>query len=278
MTFRAGRRLAFDVVGDGPPVVLLHGLTFDRRVWDPVVEHLGQSCRCVCVDLPAHGESGGSAASIEEVADAVADTVDHALSDPAVVVGHSMGAVVALRYAARRSVRGVVNVDQPLAVGPFVELVQALMSELEEGFEEVFARFTESMGFGELPPAAADVARSRHRPERDVVLGYWSDLVRKGPEGVQAEIDADIAAVAASGFPFLMVTGHRLDAQQRRVLEPLGGSLELQEWPGTGHFPHLAEPERFAAAVAAHAGADVPSGTIPGWAAPPSRGGSSRLR
>ena len=278
MSFRAGRRLAFEAVGDGPPVVLLHGLTFDRRVWDPVVEHLAQHCRCLCVDLPAHGESGGSAGSIEQVADAVANTVHDALTGPPVVVGHSMGAVVALRYAARRSVRAVVNVDQPLDVGPFVELVQTLMPKLDASFEEVFARFTKSMGFENLPPGVAHVARRRHRPERAVVLGYWSDVARKGPRRVQAEIDADIAAVAASGVPFLMVTGHRLDPQQRRVLEPFGAALELQEWADTGHFPHLAQPERFATAVAAHAEAPLPSATIPEWAAPQRRGGSSTLR
>ena len=60
--------LAYDEAGAGVPVVFLHGLTFDRRSWRPIVERLGGSVRSIAIDLPAHGESGGSPAPLDEVA------------------------------------------------------------------------------------------------------------------------------------------------------------------------------------------------------------------
>jgi YHS domain-containing protein len=51
--------LAYETRGTGTPVVFLHGLTFDRRTWRPIIETLGDSVRSIAIDLPAHGDSGG---------------------------------------------------------------------------------------------------------------------------------------------------------------------------------------------------------------------------
>jgi len=39
--------------------VLVHGLTFDRRIWQPIIDRLGDSVTSLAIDLPAHGESKG---------------------------------------------------------------------------------------------------------------------------------------------------------------------------------------------------------------------------
>ena len=49
--------LAHDLRGAGPPLVLLHPLGGDRRVWDPVLEPLSAERTVVVVDLPGFGES-----------------------------------------------------------------------------------------------------------------------------------------------------------------------------------------------------------------------------
>jgi pimeloyl-ACP methyl ester carboxylesterase len=60
--------LAYDDVGTGTPVVFLHGLTFDRRTWQPIVVRLDGSVRSIAIDLPAHGESAGVPAPHDEIA------------------------------------------------------------------------------------------------------------------------------------------------------------------------------------------------------------------
>jgi pimeloyl-ACP methyl ester carboxylesterase len=49
--------LAFERIGSGPPLVLLHGVGHRRQAWYPVLEHLTGKREVILVDLPGHGES-----------------------------------------------------------------------------------------------------------------------------------------------------------------------------------------------------------------------------
>jgi pimeloyl-ACP methyl ester carboxylesterase len=71
------------------PLVFVHGLTFSRRTWDPVVTQLRDSFRCVAVDLPGHGESGGSGADPRATCERLNRTLDALGVERPVVVGHS---------------------------------------------------------------------------------------------------------------------------------------------------------------------------------------------
>src|SRR4051812_32929160 len=120
----AATRLAHDDEGGGTPVVFLHGLTFDRRTWRPIVDRLGGSVRSISIDLPAHGESGGVPAPLDEVAARVHELLEARGVERPIVVGHSMSAGLAVVYAAAYPVRGAVMVDSGPDVQPFAELVQ----------------------------------------------------------------------------------------------------------------------------------------------------------
>src|SRR4051812_2641149 len=50
------------------PIVLLPGLTFERRTWRPIVERLGDDVCSVAVDPPAHGDSAGPPCDLADVA------------------------------------------------------------------------------------------------------------------------------------------------------------------------------------------------------------------
>ena len=52
--------LAYEQHGDGVPVVFLHGLTFDRTAWRPIIQRLGQEVCSIAFDLPGHGVTGGA--------------------------------------------------------------------------------------------------------------------------------------------------------------------------------------------------------------------------
>ena len=129
-----------------PPLVLLHGLTFDRTMWQPALAHLAgldPGRQVLTLDLPGHGGSPGwPRYDLEPIADAVHQAVTEAgLSSP-VLAGHSACGVLVTIYASRYPARGVVNVDQPLQVEPFAQLLRSLAGPLRgPGFARVWEQF-----------------------------------------------------------------------------------------------------------------------------------------
>ena len=101
------------VVGDGPPVVLIHGVGLRAQAWDQVARHLQSAYRLHAVDMPGHGQS--PLAGAETLEDFVTRIAAYLVSLEGVVhvVGHSMGAMIALELAAQRPERvaGVVALN-----------------------------------------------------------------------------------------------------------------------------------------------------------------------
>ena len=93
-------RLAFDRIGKGEPMVLLHGQGFSRRSWDPVIDALSDHHDVIAVDLPGHGDSprqpDGRGSAPRDLAVAVTELLDELGLDRPHVVGHSSGGWVAL--------------------------------------------------------------------------------------------------------------------------------------------------------------------------------------
>lgn len=87
------------IAGDGPTVLLLHGVGLRAEAWDAQIDALSQAAKVIAPDMPGHGESEMFAgpASLARYVDLVASAIEA----PAVVVGHSMGAMIALDLAAR---------------------------------------------------------------------------------------------------------------------------------------------------------------------------------
>ena len=132
--------LAYDDEGAGTPVVLLHGLTFDRRSWQPIIERLEGCVRSIAIDLPADGESGGAPAPLDEIAARIHQLVGSLAIERPIVVGHSMSGGLASLYAASYPTSGVVTVDNGPDIRPFAELLQQLEPALRgPGFAEALA-------------------------------------------------------------------------------------------------------------------------------------------
>jgi 3-oxoadipate enol-lactonase len=114
---RPGGRLAYEVAGTGPAVVLVHGFGLDRRMWDPQAEYLAARFRVVRYDCRGFGASGpfDPAVPYTHAGDLVA-LLDHLAIGDAVLVGLSFGGRVALQatLASPARVRGLVLLDAVL--------------------------------------------------------------------------------------------------------------------------------------------------------------------
>ena len=97
-----GGRLAYRETGAGPALFLLHGMNGSSQSWAHMFRALGNSFRIVAWDAPSFGASDVFGDSIEDYVDA-AKALSKALKiNDAIVVGHSMGGVVAAQLAADR--------------------------------------------------------------------------------------------------------------------------------------------------------------------------------
>ncbi|MFC4670122.1 alpha/beta fold hydrolase [Seohaeicola nanhaiensis] len=90
--------LAAITAGEGPLVLLLHGVGLRAEAWNAQIDALSARYRVVAPDLPGHG--GSAPVGIERLG-AYTDAVARLLDEPALVVGHSMGALIALDLAGR---------------------------------------------------------------------------------------------------------------------------------------------------------------------------------
>lgn len=247
---------ASDGTPDGrAPLVLLHGLTFDSAMWRPALDELAQidpGRQVLALDLPGHGGSPAwPCYDIPGVADAVHAAVTSARLRSPVVVGHSLAALIAMDYAARYPVRGVVNVDTWLRQEGYTALVKSLAGQIRgDGFAAAWRMFEDSMHAEMLTAGARRLLRPVSAVRQDVVAGYWRMVIDSPAEQVAAFFDATIEKVRANQVSYLFVAGHPVAAE---YLDWLGRRLPraaVRVFPDSGHFPQLAYPARFAACLA----------------------------
>jgi len=235
--------LAYDIEGTGTPVVFLHGLTFDRRTWRPIIDRLDGSVASIAIDLPAHGDSDGEPTSLETVADRIHRLLEVLGVEHPVVVGHSMAAAVAVLYASAHPARGIVLVDQATEVLPFAQMLHQVAQMLRgPAFDQIWPNIENSLGLDRIPEPTRTLVLDTHKVKQDVVLGYWDQVLNTEPAELQAWVDDKTARIQ---IPCLAVFGRPATDGERERLGRLPDA-QIEEWAGDGHFVHLVDPGRFA--------------------------------
>lgn len=237
--------------GRGPTIVLLHGLGSREAHWLPVARLLARRFRVSLVDLPGHGLTPmPEPFSLDQAADALDAALRSDGSQPVILVGHSLGGLVAAREAIDHPerVRGLVLVET--ALRPLVEPpdLPEMLSALERDYSALV--HSAYMDFG-----------------RDSVQGeaLYRQVATLDPETVRRWIrlawTADLSAAAARlTVPVLVVLAprswpdHEPWAETARVLGYRAvPRLEAVRIEGCGHFVMLDRPTELAAIIAGFA-------------------------
>jgi pimeloyl-ACP methyl ester carboxylesterase len=172
-----GTVLRYLVGGEGPPLVLVHGLGGAATNWLLLTPELVRERRVIVPELPGHGGSGRlpEAPSLDPFADAVIAVLEHEGAVPASWVGHSLGGAVALRAAVRR----------PEAVTGVVLAAAAGISSSTRGGELTVAWLGRLQPERLVLPYRGRVARSRRG--RTLAFGWWGVADPAGFDPAMAE-------------------------------------------------------------------------------------------
>lgn len=222
------------------PLVFLHGNSCDHGFLAPQIDHFSTTRRVVAPDLRGHGKSDKPAGpyAFPCLADDVAFLCRTLELGPAVVVGHSMGGMVALEFCRRHrpQVAGVACLDTTVLPPPgrpsrFAALLDGLRSE---NWQPYFLRYFES-AFEPCddPALKARILERMLGTPRHVVISLFEQW--RVADGAQA--------AAACEVPLLYVTSARprTDLEQLRRICP---QLMTGQVVGAGHFFPLEVPDQ----------------------------------
>jgi pimeloyl-ACP methyl ester carboxylesterase len=230
------------------PIVLLHGLTFDRRMWDPLLDALPADQCAIAFDLPGHGASPAlDERGLAPVVDAICGAISDAGLEAPIVVGHSIGGPLASIYAVSHPTSGVVSIDAPIRIEPFAERLRALRPLLAgERFADTWAGYQASFGLDRLAATERELLRAGDHASQDVVLSYQADILERPLRETLRWMDAGHEVLRAKGTPYVSLHATPVDAADREWLGLRLPQAEILVWPAPHHFPHLAEPDRLA--------------------------------
>ena len=236
-----------------PPLVFLHGIGGAARSFSPQLDHFARTCRAVAWDMPGHGGSSPlEIVTIDTLTAALAGFLAHAGLHRPVLVGHSLGGMVAQRLLALQphAVSALVLAQTSAAFGSRdpawgTAFVAARLGPLDAG--QTMADLAEAMvaeAVGDAPdPAGMDLARwcYAHTPD-----STYRDTVRALPGFDMRD------ALARIAVPTLVLAGARdrnaPPAGMQRMAARIPGATYV-ELPGAGHLAHLEQPAAFNAAL-----------------------------
>ncbi|MDJ0457992.1 alpha/beta fold hydrolase [Arthrobacter sp. NQ7] len=255
-----GTALSYLQAGDeGPPLLLLHG-TFWSRVWLPVLPELGTRARCVALDLPGFGGSGGElgprTATVPELARTVLAAADALGLGTFDLAGHDIGGGIAQHVAARSGrverlilMNSVTFDSWPV---PAVERFRDPDVRASVGVEEMMAARAET--------TRRAVARTLTEEEVADYISPWKDPARvRSWMAMAAAADARytlelVPALIKAAVPTRLVWGTEDDFQKvafaRRYVAEIPAT-DLVEVPGK-HIPTEDSPQQVTAAILDH--------------------------
>ena len=240
--------IVFRVLGEGPPVILLHPFPVNHQFWLPVAEALSARYRVILPDLRGHGDSGlgEGPVTMEKLAADISRVMDDAEIGRAPLIGVSIGGYALFefwrRHRGRVAAFGLCNTKAPADSAEMqAGRLQAANDVLERGTESFF----QSM----IPRVFAKTTREM-RP--DLVEGALRMMRKMSPEDV-AQVQRGMAARPDSvdtlktiNVPTLLVTGDEDVAtgmnEAELMRQHISGS-QLRVIPKAGHYSPWEQPE-----------------------------------
>jgi pimeloyl-ACP methyl ester carboxylesterase len=254
--------------GAGEPLVLIHGFSGTRLMWEPVLEALERSYDVLAVNLAGHvggPELADTPVSVDALVDAVERDLDAAGFDTAHVVGNSLGGWIAFELATRGRARSVVALSPAggWEQGSRAErrlrtlftrnhkLSTALLPRIDSLMRRPRLRralLWQLAAHGERIPAAAAAQMFRDSVACPVYFELMDAILRDGPPRAFDGVTCPV--LLAWGTRDRIIPSPRYSQRLRSLLP----NAEWIELAGLGHLPMSDDPELVARTIAEFVG------------------------
>ncbi|MET0839363.1 MAG: alpha/beta fold hydrolase [Marmoricola sp.] len=272
-----GHERAYVKVGQGPALLLLHGLGCTHTTWLPVIQDLAKHYTVIAPDLLGHGESAKPRAdySVGGYANGMRDLLTMLNIDKVTVVGHSFGGGVAMQFAYQfpeRTERMILVAPGGLGpeVSPFIRAVTL------PGFHQLMGALTLPGVRHAGKAGLRALSRSKLTATRDLaeVAEIYDSF--KDPHSraairhvVRAVVDMKGQIVTmvdraylTQAMPMLVVWGSEdvvIPAKHAENVARIAPGAVVEVLPNSGHFPHKDHPDRFVRIVQSFVAATQPA-------------------
>ncbi len=240
--------IAYSVLGDGPPVVLLHPFPANHEFWLPAAQALASRYRIILPDLRAHGESdaGEGPATMQKDATDLMRVLDAAQVGRAVFGGVSIGGYILFEFW--RRFRGRVAALALCCTRPQADTPDARSARLKTA-EDVLNRGTEWFADLMIPKL---LGRTTREARPDLVDGAKRMMLKMSPQDIaqvqqgMAERSDSVAALKTINVPALLLLGEEDPiatlADGELMRQHISGS-RLSVIPKAGHFAAWEQPD-----------------------------------
>jgi pimeloyl-ACP methyl ester carboxylesterase len=263
-----GHRVRYRVGGEGPVILLIHGITGSSAQWETTMGLLESDYTVIAPDLLGHGESAKPRGdySLGAYASGLRDLLAWLEIPAATVVGHSLGGGIAMQFAYQVPERcerlGLVNsgglgrevnVVLRAAALPGAEFVLPLIAanwsrNIGIGFSDLLGRIGLRVG-SDMAEMARGYASLIDGEARSAFLHTLRAVIEPGGQRVSA-VDR---LYLAEEVPTLIVWGERdplIPVKHGYTAHEAMPGSRLEIFPDAGHFSQLDEPVRFAGVLA----------------------------
>ena len=177
---RDGARLHYHDIGQGPVCVMLHGFGMASDLWRPLVWPLRQQQRFILLSQRGFGRSHQQSFSqdciMSQLADDLADLIDHLQLEELRLVGYSMGACASMLYMSRYGdarVSRYLQIDQAACMALKPDWEWPVFGPEHQAHMDDLARLTQAM---ETLPAEAEIAQLP-KPARQQICAAFADFI-----------------------------------------------------------------------------------------------------